>query len=113
MLGAGAVVKPGDELAVQGGYTNYTYRIVKVKRVTPSGQIVLENGSRFDNRGFPIASSKYDMDQLCLITPEIRYIIKRTTRLSYLKLIAWDKVSDELLDEVVQVLHRNGFDNIQ
>ena|SRR5260221_164364 len=37
----------------------------------------------------------------------------RAKRVEYLKNFAWDRVSDDLRDEFVHVLHRFGFDTIQ
>ncbi len=99
MLPGGTIVKPGDELALE-------HRIVQVKHVTPTGQIVLTNGKRYDRTGQQIGGSKllFTRRELSLITDELRAEIARESCIAYLKDLDWKAFDDDTLTQVVAML---------
>ncbi len=104
MLPQGTIVKPGDKLARQAGYYNIRYTIVEVKKITPSGKIVLTNGERYSNDGYEIGGARFTKDTLHIITPEIEKNIARNDSLDYINGVEWKKLDDETLAEVVKLL---------
>ncbi len=113
MLPGGTVVNPGDELALG-------LRIVQVKHVTPTGQIVLTDGQRYDRTGQKIGRGmdwKYShLPELSLLTDELRaeiaaYIaakIARESCIAYLKdqHLFWENFDDATLAQVVEMLKK-------
>jgi NTP pyrophosphatase (non-canonical NTP hydrolase) len=108
MLKQDDIVNPGDEVAVYSGGGYGVYRIEKVTERL----IILKDGKTFKKNGIEL-TDKWSKASLHVLTDELRDKIKRASRVEYLKNFAWERVSDELLDELVQVLHRNGFDSIK
>lgn len=74
-----ASLKPGDEVAIDcSKYGTDRYRLGKVERVTPSGQIVLVGGERFDATGHRIGGNDpYHRPTLCATTDKVRDWLKR------------------------------------
>lgn len=95
-------VKAGDELAERYG----SYRgpeIVKVARVTPSGQIVLTDGRRFRSNGSEIGD-RMVTSSLHILTPELRKEMQQQAHVSFLKNIDWEKIDVKKLEQIVAVL---------
>ncbi len=101
MLPGGTVVKPGDELALE-------HRIVQVKHVTPTGQIVLTNGKRYDRTGQQIGGSMhlFTRRELSLATDELHAEIVRKSYIAYLKGLDWKAFDDAMLAQVVAMLKK-------
>jgi hypothetical protein len=101
MLPGGTVVKPGDELALE-------HRIVQVKHVTPTGQIVLTNGKRYDRTGQQIGGSMhlFARRELSLATDKLRAEIARESCIDYLKALDWKEFDDATLARVVAMLKK-------
>lgn len=107
-----ASLKAGDQVAMQ----HYTagYHLSTVKRVTPAGRIVLENGDQFSPNGTEITSSKWGRWHLEEVTPEILASIKRERlvnevyheldKISNINVVR--KLSNERLEELLAVLRK-------
>ena len=120
MLPGGTVVNPGDELALG-------YRIVQVKHVTPTGQIVLTNRMRYDRTGQQIggrrdwiSSALHRRDpELSLLTDELRAEIAayeaayeaRKSCIAYLNDLDWEEFDDTTLAQVVEMLKKSKQQN--
>jgi hypothetical protein len=112
MLPGGTVVNPGDELAL--GHSS----IVQVKHVTPTGQIVLTDGQRYDRTGQQIGGGRdrkyFHPDELSLLTDELRAEIAakiaakiaRKSCIAYLKDLFWEEFDDATLAQVVEMLKK-------
>jgi hypothetical protein len=112
MLPGGTVVNPGDELAL--GYSS----IVQVKHVTPTGQIVLTDGQRYDRTGQKIGVGRdreyFHIPELSLLTDELRAEIAakiaaeiaRKSCIAYLKHLFWENFDDATLAQVVEMLKK-------
>lgn len=86
MIPDGTVVKVGDELIIKEGGTYANKRLVPVKRLTPSGQIVINldgDDYKFNADGSPI-NRKRNPHYLSLPTPEVRKEIIRQSNLNAL-----------------------------
>ncbi len=99
-------IKAGDEAVEVDDYGRMT--IVKVAKVTPSGQIVLGNEKRYRSDGREISSDKWHSKTLRLLTPELREeIAKKATRQRNLRVlndVRWENVDDEKLAQIVAIL---------
>jgi len=101
MLQVGTVLKPGDEIVVESGAGSREYHLTTVKRVTPTGQIVVAYyDMRFDTQGREVGSSGLNRRYLTLPTPEIRMQIIRR-KIAYLD---WKKIDDEKMRQVAGIL---------
>lgn len=100
-----ARLKPGDEVAVAGVRGGYL-KILPVKRVTPSGQIVLENGDRFMPTGCMVGTSFHDRRRLHAPTEAIREKLARTALIDrlYSRLSCWEKLPTGALARVEAIL---------
>ncbi len=83
MLPEDHAFKAGDEVARQYGFNNTLWQICRIKRITPSGQIILEgptvkDGDRYDCRGRKLGKRdrayRFSLayKELFLVTDEIR-----------------------------------------
>jgi hypothetical protein len=80
MLPEGATIKEGDEVARKYGWNNSQWALNKVKRVTPLGTIVLDNGDRYSSDGCKLGK-RFDRwsqayQELFLVTDAIRQSAK-------------------------------------
>jgi hypothetical protein len=100
-------VKAGDELVEEYGY-GHLRRIVKVAKVTPSGQIVLSDNRRYRDNGSAMGDDKWNSSTLHLLTPGLRdEIIREAKRQHNLRILndtRWENVDDEKLEQIVAIL---------
>lgn len=99
-----ADLKAGDEVAIEHGYSNISYRIVKIEKVTPSGQIVVQSGLRFSSDGVELGANKFRRDRLYPITDKIRASIQRDSDISYIQRVHWKTVNNDQLTRIVAIL---------
>jgi hypothetical protein len=101
-------VKKGDELIEHTD--NYgSLKLVKVDHVTPTGQIVLEDGSRFygDGREVGKRSHRFGVrSSLEPATPEMRREVIRQANVAFLKTVNWNKQVPEKLVQIVEILNK-------
>lgn len=107
-----ASLKPGDEVAMH----HYTagYQLERVKKVTSTGRITLENGDQYRPDGTEITSSKWGKWHLAEPTPEVLAKIKRVdlisavhNELERLNINCLKLLSDERLEELLAVLRKH------
>jgi hypothetical protein len=92
----------GDELVEKpNGYSEM--RLVTVAKVTPSGQIILSDGSRYQANGTQ-KGRYWETSELFVATSELRQEIQRRSNVSTLKSIDWSKVSAGKLEQIVAIL---------
>ena len=98
-------LKPGDEVAVSGPRGGYL-QISQVQRVTPSGQIVLANGNRFNSRGWMLGASTWNQQYLEEATDAVRAKVARAKMVDRLrrKLDKWEQLPTETLERVEAAL---------
>lgn len=109
-------VKAGDEVcyipAYPQGNSEKNWFIMLVEKVTPTGQIVLVNGERFDATGSEIAKQQGRYSSKASIreaSDELRARVKHAKNIQFLCHFAWDKVKDrEALEDVIVVLKLHG-----
>src|SRR5260221_1490662 len=105
MLQQNDIVKPGDEIAVYSGGGYGDYSIATVAKVTPSGQIVLTDGRRFDKTGDKIGErTKWNSTTLHILTDGIRADIARKSNVRYLANVQWRKLDNAILAQVADLL---------
>jgi anaerobic selenocysteine-containing dehydrogenase len=99
-------IKAGDEVVVSNDYGRMT--IVKVAKVTRSGQIVLADGSRYRDNGIETGSDNWRKNTLSPLTPELREEIERKAlrqaNMRVLRDIKWENVDDEKLAQIIAIL---------
>lgn len=94
-------VTVGDVVAVDNGYTQLT--ITTVKRITPTGQIVVNHHDmRFDKFGWEIGGSAFRQRSVKTLTPQIQAMAMRDK----IKHVDWNKVTDS---EIMQIAELLGF----
>lgn len=100
----GVKLREGDEAAIRTSYgSSEEYKFVRVKRITPTGQIVAMAGMveyRFNERGREKGGPNLHGQWLVPVTDEIRVSIMRR-RITYYK---WDKASDATIMDVARLL---------
>ncbi len=100
-------VKKGDELIEHTD--NYgSLKLVKVDHVTPTGQIVLEDGSRFYKDGREVGKKSHFgvRSRLEPATPEARVEAIRQTNVVFLKTLNWNKIDPQKLVQIVEILNK-------
>lgn len=105
MLPEGTIVKAGDELALESGWTEYHYKLVTVDHVTPTGLIVLRDGSVFNKRGIE-RSTEVHRRKLCLVTDDIREKAQRQRDMAIIQRVNWQKLPTKTLHEVAELLQQ-------
>ena len=98
-------LKPGDEVIVDGsnGWDKYNYKIEKVKKITPTGRVTLENGTQFKPNGYEYGKSGYYTRNIREATPESRDIAKRKSLLLEIKFESFaGKLSVEQLETLLR-----------
>lgn len=103
MLQEDTVVHPGDELVLNVGRS---WKLVKVAKVTPTGQIVLDNGDRYFSNGRKISGRRWDTGSLHEATPERRQETAREKQITFLQTIKWHTVDDDKLVMICAILER-------
>ena len=111
------MLQVGDQAAYtrigQYGYREWTTKISTVSKVTPSGQVVLADGKRFNKQGYEIGSSQESRSHVLLPVEQAREIYaaqKRRTLQKNLvakaleKLHKMDQRAGDLSDEEVALL---------
>lgn len=110
-------VQAGDEVcyipAYPLGNSEKNWFLMKVEKVTPTGQIVLVNGERFDADGHEMAKQTNSRIRskatICEATDEIRAKIKHAKNIQFLSRFDWDTVKDrEALEDVIVALKLHG-----
>jgi len=76
----------GQEVALRTGYERDVYTLTTITRITPSGQIVLANGLRFNLDGWE-RTSEPNPARIFPVTDEIR------ARIQHKLLVAWIQTS--------------------
>ena len=92
--------KVGDQLFVHGRWRS---SLVKVKRITPGGRIVTEH-STFRPDGRQIGASGYDTTFARIATAEDIAKVKRNISLSAVSHFSWEKLSDDDLKTVSEII---------
>lgn len=93
-----AAVKPGDEVAINAGYSGYSMLIVD--RVT-STQIICGKARYRRDTGRLVGGSGYRVHYLSEPTPAIRETIERNKLLAELHRMKWEELETERLRRVV------------
>ena len=104
-------LKPGDRVAINASnYARSDYTVAKVERVTPSGQVVMVDGRRFDARGREIGSGLkyYDRARLCPLTEDVRAEIRREAAIARIwrRMEKWEQLPADALEAIEAVLDR-------
>jgi hypothetical protein len=96
-------LKAGDEAIVRGSYGQL--ELVRVERVTPTGQIVLVgSSSRYYPDGREVGARISNRSTLIEATPENRKEAQRQVNVRIIKAVKWDKVEAEKLVQIVAIL---------
>lgn len=83
--------KPGDTLCI---YNRHTKWLDKIDRVTPTGRVILKNGSQFDPSGYKRGDSGWNRTQARIATEDDIADIYRAGLVSKIERFrAWDKLS--------------------
>lgn len=97
-------LQEGQEVAIAEGYTILNYTPGKVKKITPSGQIVVTFSDnlemRFNKEGREIGGSSLRSKWLYPMTEEIRLNILRKQLNTY----HWNKPTDEQIKQIAAIL---------
>ncbi len=107
-----ASLKYGDRVATHHRYAGY--RLYTVDRRTPSGQIIMASGERYDKNGIEIGRrDKWDSNRLEEVTPEVladiehrRLVSSVNHRVAQLDINRLRLMSDEALSEIDAVLKK-------
>jgi hypothetical protein len=98
----------GQEVAIDvGRYGSVAYRRGIVRRITPTGRIVVATGSsemQFSAQGRRIGGEAYSFALLCAMTDEIRATIRRQALLHRLASVRWKELPTEALERIVAAL---------
>jgi hypothetical protein len=96
-------LKEGDRVAVEAGRNIPDYQLGTIKRITPTGQIVVTLGStdcRFNAEGWEMGNTGFRRRSFGPVTDEIRVSIMRK-RITY---YAWGKASPDTITRVATLL---------
>lgn len=95
MFGEKLELQVGDEVLVT---SLYRHSIKKVKRITPTGNIRLEDDSYYDAYGYVKSSDSWDNGRLYLLTPEKKkafvenaYIAKTISELKKIEKLSYEQ----------------------
>lgn len=111
MIPDGTVVKPGQELIAKCGGTHGEKSIVKVKRVTPKGRIIVDHDSReitFYPNGVEFGGGKWNKLYLSLPTPEELKEVMRKSNLRIIKEYNPNDLDDDQLARIVEILNEKA-----
>ena len=107
-----AGLQHNDRVATQ--HRTVGYRLYTVDRRTPSGRIIMANGTQFDKHGCEIGGGKWDTEHLEEVTPEILANIEHkrlvssvsflTSKIDNINILG--KLSNEVLMELEAVLKK-------
>ncbi len=94
-------LKPGDEVAVTGPRSGYL-QVSQVQRITPSGQIVLANGDRFNPGGRQFGRSDWSQQYLTEATDAVHAKVARAKMVDRLRrrLDKWEQLPTETLERI-------------
>lgn len=98
--------KIGQEVVVSAGPSGKDYTRGKVKRITPTGRIVVEvwnHQVQFTPDGFKIGSGIYAV-KLHELTPQLSLVLRRQELLSIVQRVKWQDVSLATLEAVAAAL---------
>jgi len=100
----GVELREGDEAAIRNSYgSSEEYKFVRIKRITPTGQIVAMAGMveyRFNAEGREMGGTGFRSRWLVPTTDKIRVSVMRR-RISNYK---WDTASDATIMDVARIL---------
>jgi hypothetical protein len=92
-------------------YGTTTLIATSVKSVSPTGQITLKSQHRFKANGREIGAESYAPHrQMLKPTPELEAALNRQQLLAQLKTVKWEKLSDDALDDIGQILAGATYD---
>lgn len=93
----------GQEVAIRSGYGYASYRAAKVAKITPSGQVVLTNGDRYQPSGHRIGGGSY-RESIEPMTDKIRDGIRKEEIASRLSVVRWKDLPLSTLECVAAAL---------
>lgn len=104
-----ASLKAGDQVAIRSSFVGY--EVHDVAKRTPSGQIVLKDGTRFDKTGYEMRNiASWNKSVLYEVTPQVlsererRRLRNDIDRLLDGRVL--DRLSNERLEELLAVLRK-------
>ncbi len=102
-------VKSGEQVCYIPSYPSSNWEknweIITVGKVTPSGQIVLSNGKRFDKDGYGMGNEK---GLIRVLTEELRTRIERAQSIDLLENVEWRKIDAKTVHDLITILKLNG-----
>lgn len=102
-----ASLKVGDEVCYSSYRSNYT--ISKVKKITPTGQIVLENGNRFKEGVYRSGTGAWaTLYRLKPVTEEIREKILRTKLINVIGDTNLHGLTLQQLKDIYTIIRKEG-----
>ena len=93
--------KPGDRLFIWSRYNKW---LDVVDRVTPTGRVVLKNGTQFKPNGWKLGDKGFDMTQARLATDDDIAGINRGRLVDKLRRLNWEKLSADDLKAVAEIV---------
>lgn len=102
-------INVGDEVAVTYSNTDKIRKVSTVKRITPKGFVVIDDGTRFKKDGRE--HSKNFHCKLLLLTPEIKQMIEQQNYRAKLNMfitsvsdVEWRRLPTDKLERVIAIL---------
>ena len=90
----------GQELAIPHRYSGPP-EIQKIVKVTPSGRAILEHGTQIEPTLRIRGADRWGPYKALIVTPEIRAKARKSELITRLRVIRWDLMSLDRLEQIV------------
>lgn len=103
-------LKEGDQVAVFSHYQGYS--VATIKKITPTGIIVLEDGKRFKNGSEMGDHARFaHPDTIEPLTEKVKAIMERQRKvkaiknfLAHVERVSWEQISMETIDGIYEAI---------